>query len=315
MSEPALTERTYRRQTRELDFAGCDPVSATEAQILGPEWENRRLEYWDALSETAWVAREPATPYHEGPTRKLGMLVTLVCQARGADARCFGTTDLRMRRDDGALTDIMQPDETVYLYPAEARLPGPHHLIIGEHDYPDVVLEVDNTTDVRRGKLLAYQDWGFPEVWVEVPDLGSAGRSRGRRPGLTIHLLEEHGYRESPESRAFPGWRAEEIHRALNENIMTEETADVLWRVGQALGKRDGTSADDDFLLSKFGRRKQARAMAEMAASILRRRGIAVPVERIEERILAVAGRGVADRVVEAALDAHDERDLVRRLG
>ena len=35
---------------------------------------------------------------------------------------------------------------------------------------------------------------------------------------MTIHLLSEDGaYQVSPESRAFPGWRAEEIHAALNE--------------------------------------------------------------------------------------------------
>ena len=41
---------------------------------------------------------------------------------------------------------------------------------VGLDALPDVVLEVDNTTDVRRGKLGLYESWGFPEVWVVVPD-------------------------------------------------------------------------------------------------------------------------------------------------
>ena len=40
---------------------------------------------------------------------------------------------------------------------------------------------------------------------------------KGRRPGLTIHLLEGSAYRESPVSRAFPGWRAGAVHQAMNE--------------------------------------------------------------------------------------------------
>ena len=38
---------------------------------------------------------------------------------------------------------------SVYLHPARARLPRPV-LTVGEHDFPDVVLEVDHTTDARR---------------------------------------------------------------------------------------------------------------------------------------------------------------------
>ena len=52
---------------------------------------------------------------------------------------------------------------------SRARLPRPV-LTIGEHDLPEVVPEVDHTTDARRRKLGQYEAWGFPEVWVEVPE-------------------------------------------------------------------------------------------------------------------------------------------------
>ena len=76
----------------------------------------------------------------------------------------------------------MQADQTVYLHPARAELLGSGAMVVGRHDYPDVVLEVDHTTDVRRRKLGIYEAWGFPEVgcWFR--------RSRaddGRSPGAS----------------------------------------------------------------------------------------------------------------------------------
>ena len=96
---------------------------------------------------------------------------------------------------------------------APTRPAGPA-IEVGSDTLPDVVLEVDNTTDVRRGKLALYESWGFPEVWVEVPEQSSPSRPAGLHPGLTIHLLEGGGFRTAPGSRAFPGWTAQEIHRA-----------------------------------------------------------------------------------------------------
>ena len=100
---------------------------------------------------------------------------------------------------------------------------------------------------MRRGKLGLYESWGFPEVWVEVPERRARSRARSRRPGLTIHLLSEDGvYQVSPESRAFPGWRAEDIHVALNETTASAQTYAILERIGLALGAREGTGPDDD---------------------------------------------------------------------
>ena len=90
----------------------------------------------------------------------------------------------------------MQADESVYLHPAPAKA-GPAAMVVGEDDFSDVVLEVDHTTEVRRGKLALSEDWGFPEVWVEVQDTlsppgtddSSAGAwsvsGGGREPGVS----------------------------------------------------------------------------------------------------------------------------------
>ena len=241
------------------EFPGCTPVRMPREALDRSEL---RLEYWDSATETAWIC-ERTTPYHERPASRLARFAERIAVARGLPIECYGSMDLLLRGDHGESLRIMQADESVYLHPTGARLPGPAAMVIGEHDYPDVVLEVDHTTDVRRGKLALYESWGFPEVWVEVPDESAPSRPRGRQPGLTIHRLEDGGYRESAESRAFPGWRAEEIHAALNEPVFSERTSAVLERVGVALGDREGTGPDDDPLLRSQRRRGFERGRAE----------------------------------------------------
>ena len=298
--------RGRRTPVSELEFVGCEPVRVSAAEVEGPNWEERRVEYWHAASETAWMVREAATVYHEGPGARLAALVGQIGMARGSEARCIGATDLRVRDEGGTLADIMQADQAVYLDPARAELSRHGRVIVGEDPLPDVVLEVDHTTDVRPGKLIAYEDWRLPEVWVEVPDRGSPGRRRGLPPGLRIYLLEGDRYRDSEVSRAFPGWRAAEIHRALNEATMSQATEAALWRVGRALGDRDGTVPEDDLL----SRRLIGRGLAATALSILRRRGIEVSADRIAAAVRDAS----ADAVVEAALTAADEADFLARL-
>ncbi|MCY4374748.1 MAG: Uma2 family endonuclease [Spirochaetaceae bacterium] len=264
-------------------FPGCTPVHLPRAEL---EHFDRRLEYWEAATETAWVC-EPATSYHERPSRLLPQLAVLIAKVRGSRIECYGSMDLLLRDEHGEPQLIMQADESLYLYPDRAKLPGAA-VVVGEDDVPDVVLEVDHTTDARRGKLSLYESWGFPEVWVDVPDAPSPNRPRGLRPGLTIHLLEDGCYRVAVESHAFPGWTADEIHAALNEPEPSARTSAVLERVGGALGAREGTGPDDDPLLRSQRRagfergRAQGReegraeARAAMVRRILRSRGIEV---------------------------------------
>ena len=177
----------------------------------------------------------------------------------------------------------MQADQIVYLRPVETA-PRGAAVEVGADHLPDVVLEVDYSTDVRRGKLGLYEDWGFPEVWVDVPDVGSPSRSRRREVGLTVHRLGAGGYRPAPVSTAFPGWTTSEIHAALNEPRLSEATSAVLIRVGRALGDAEGTVPDDDpWLREQRGEaartaREAARAATLAAAlQVLRARGIASP--------------------------------------
>ena len=84
---------------------------------------------------------------------------------------------------------------------------------------------------------------GLPEVWVEVPEQSSPSRPASLRPGLTIYLLEGAAYRTAARSRAFAGWTAAEIHRALNEPELSQATLAALRRVGAGAGRGRGHGA------------------------------------------------------------------------
>ena len=303
---PAGARRVSDRLNGEPSaFPGCKPVYVPREQI--DRFEGR-LEYWEAATETAWIC-DPATPYHERGARLLTQLTAMIAGVRGSPIECYGSMDLLLRDERGEPRHIMQADESVYLHPAHAKLPASSAMIVGEDDCPDVVLEVDHTTDARRGKLPLYESWGFPEVWVEAP---SPSRPRGRRSGLTIHLLEHGAYRESAESRAFCGWTTDEIHAALNEATPSARTSAVVERVGAALGAREGTGPDDHPLFRSQRRQGFERGRAETIRQILLSHGIEVsrgfPAD-------AAAFSAASEAVlVSVALSCEDEADFLAAL-
>ena len=283
----------------ELEFTGCEAVPMTYDQFRRYEG---RLEVWDAESETAWMVREPTSPTHENPSHGLAGLVALIAAVRGSPIKCYGSMDLLRRDAHGNPRRIMQADQTVYLRPWLAELVGASAMVVGEHNYPDVVLEVDHTTDVRRGKLKLYEAWGFPEVWVEVPEHRVASRPRGLVPGLTIHLLEDGAYRVSPESVAFPGWRAEDIHETMNEAERSVRTSGILERLGRRLGAREGTGPEDDPLSRSLMRQGERKGRAE---------GRAATLAKIARRILLSRGVDVSDGFLAAPVFATSSEDAV----
>ena len=316
--DPVATEPTLKpyplqraRSVIAPEFPGCRPVPLKHDDL---DTHDDRFEYWDGDTETAWVVREPTGIAHEQPTQRLAGLVHVIAGVRGSPIECFGSMDLLLRNERGERWRIMQADQAVYLRPVRARLPESASMVIGEHDYPDVVLEVDNTTDVRRGKLQLYEAWGFPEVWVEVPERASPSRPASRMPGLTIHLLDGGSYRPADVGRAFPGWTADEIHIAMNEPELSRATGLVLDRVGRALGTPEGTGPDDSPWLRIQRDDARDRARMDVIQATMRRilasRGIAGPF-RLDPRDLA----GVPDEaVIDALLQCEGESDFRKRL-
>ena len=297
--------RGQHRAPESLEFPGCRPVRISREAIADCE---RRFEYWNAATETAMVC-EPVSIYHEHPGQRLRELTKLIALTRGSPIETFGAADLLVRDARGAHQRILQADQTVYLRPRATRPWGPA-IEVGSNVLPDVVLEVDHTTDVRRGKLALYESWGFPELWVEVPDTPSPSRPAGLRPGLTIYVLGDLGFRTTSSSRAFPGWTAQEIHRALNEAELSGATTAALRRVGRALGAAEGTGPDDDPFLRAERMEGQVETRSEAVLQVFRARGLAVSAA-LPRRLAELEGVSTA-ALVQAALDCKDEEDLLR---
>ena len=307
-----------RRQTapQAPEFPGCQPIPLKREELSAYDG---RFEYWDGDTETAWVVCEPTSATHEQPSQRLAGLSHVIAGVRGSPIECYGTMDLLLRNEQGEKWRIMQADQSLYLHPGRARLPT-DAMEIGWHDRPDVVLEVDHTTDVRRGKLGLYEAWGFPEVWVDVPEAKYAvSRPAGLAPGLTIHLLEGGGYRTATQSRAFPGWSAAEIHTALTEVALSAQTSRVLRRTGRALGAREGTGPDDTPWLRMERQESRAEGRAEGERALLVRQAArrfgARTAERLSTLLLRIEDPSRLAEVSDWIVDCATGNELLDRVG
>ena len=288
-----------------LRFPGCRRILLARDEF---ERTDDRIEYWDARAETAWVVADNYG-VHEGTSRRLPHLAERIASVRGAPIVSFGSVTLLVPDAEGKPRRAMEADETLYLHPTRSTTPR-QTLVVGEHDFPDVVLEVDHTTDVRPGKLLLYEAWGFPELWVIVPPEGASPR---RPAGATIHRLQDARYRSMPASGAFPGWTAAEIYDAMTEPTPSVATCRVLERVGRALGAREGTGPADDPLSRVLLAEGRAEELAAVVESLLRVRGLAVTPEL--SGAAATLGNVPRDTVMAAAYACADEADFWHRLG
>ena len=305
-----MSEAESRPADHAYEFPGCRPIHIPRSEIADYDG---RYEYWEAATETAWEVNEPTSPYHELPSQRLARLSDRIAAVRGSPIETFGTSDLLVRDAKGERHRILQADQILYLDPGRSRPPG-HAVEIGQDDLPDVILEVDLTTDVRRGKLAIYESWGFPEVWVDVPDKRSLSTGKDRPSELTIYLLVEGRYETASASIAFPGWTAAEIHVALNEMDCSAATLEALTRVGGVLGERLGTGPDDDPLLGAQRRESRAEGARKVfeVVQLLGARDIAVTQTLIDARdVIVEAPLPVVQR---AALACADADDLLRRI-
>ena len=315
---PAPRSSPSTAPRRPEDFPGCESFHLPAREV---DLYDGRLEFWDGRTETAWRVRDVSIQ-HDGPSRRLVEMATRVATLRGSRIACFGSSGLVRLDERGRKRWLMQADEVLYLHPARSQLFGTT-INVDEDPLPEVVLEVDHTTDVRRRKLGIYMECGFPEIWVLVPWVSSR-----RERGLRIHVRGEDGYREVPESAAFPGWRAEEIQLALTEEPLSGRAWRALERVALAMGAREGTGPDDDPLLRSVNRTAEARGDArgyargraeghaegclEAVATALRARGIGFTRTLAEYRELFA--RHPIERLMTAALECTDEADFRRRL-
>ena len=312
-------------------LSGCRPFPLPAAEMADYDG---RYEYWEA--GVGWELRD-TSPKHEQPRSRLVELIGDIAKMRGTPIAMFGTADLQERDADGGRLRAAEADDLIYLDGPEAL---PDVFIIGVHPLPDVVFEVDLTTDIRNRKLDVYASWGIPELWVEVPEADMP--SKRKRPGLTIHVLEAQDgrFREQAESAAFPTLSAQEIHAAVNSPFTTERSVRAARRVGGILGQRAGTGPENDpFLraerrLSRLAGWREGRtrgieeglaegrekALAEgrlaermsMLEDLLRARGIPFGSQLADnaDRIAALPH----DAVVQTALESADLDEFLHRL-
>ena len=247
-----------------------------------------------------------------------------MCLERGSRFRLAGAVYLMERDEDGRPRQVLVADQTIYLDRSVWR-PRDPAIMLGVDPLPDVILEVDHTTDVRRNKLPVYEAWGFPEVWVDTPDEPSPNRPRRLRPGLTIYVLEGGRFRIADESRAFPTWTTRQLHAALNESHLSPLTLADLTRVGRRLGENEGTTPDDDPQLGRHRRQAHAAGLwAGRAEGLARERAVLVRLAARKfgaptaDRLAAIlAGLEDPDRLTEACdllLECEDADDLLSRL-
>ena len=319
----------------ECGFPGCETVAMNAEQFTNCD---RHIECWDARQGLAWMVRE-ASVEHERPNSRLAVLVYRIAQIRGSPMECCSTVSLHDRDADGDVR-VMEADQTIYLDAKRARaLRSP--VLVRQGEVPDVALEVDHTTDARRRKLGMYEEWGIPEIWIEVPDAPAKSRRKSRRSGLAIHVLnaKTKRYEEAAASKVLPGWTSEEIHLALNEGDISRRTWAAVERVGRALGQKEGTEPTHDPIErrqlkaaqaagttagNKAGRRTgrregraeaTAKERAAMVRIILTRRGIGFP-----SKFLASAAarqpllRHETEWIADAAYQCHDAADFLARL-
>ena len=340
-TDTALTKDDAEPRTA-IKLTGCQPVRVTCDEIADYDG---RYEYWDAETEIAWEVREPS-PRHEEPCSRIVELVADIAKMRGRPIAMFGHAALQERdAHDGPLRSA-QPDASIYLDRSNVI---PQAFVVlsdtPQPDFPppDVVLEVDLTTDVRDRKLELYASYRLPELWIEVPEAPMP--SKRKRPGLTIFTFEDGRYGQCAESVAFPGWSAHEIHAALNESSRSQMTVDVLRRVGHAMGQLVGSGPDNDPFLATDRRVTRQAALREgrqeghregrqeghrEGREEGRREGQRQERLSMVERLLAMRDIRVTSRLNEeaeriaampheatlkAALDCRDMDDFLRRLG
>ena len=296
--------------TRDLgsaDFPGCESFHLPANEI--DRYEGC-LEFWDGDTETGWKVCEPTSIQHEAPCQELAQMAGRFAMLRGSRIACFGSADLVRLDATGRKRWLMQADQVLYLHPDRVRLQGPA-IDVDADPLPDVVLEVDHTTDVRRRKLDIYKGSGFAEIWVLVP-----WESSVRAPGLTIHVRRGDVYREESSSRAFPGWKAQEIHRALTENPLSEAAWCALQRTALAMGEREGTKPEHDPLMRSMSTKLRAQGHAqgrmELVAVALGAKGIDVASDFTQCQTL-LAGLPI-ERLKAAVLACSSEADFRRRI-
>jgi Uma2 family endonuclease len=137
---------------------------------------------------------------HEEDAETISALVRIVTAQLGIPFRSAGSTTYR-RAD---LHRGFEPDASFYVQ-SEERIRGQREIDLAVDPPPDVVLEMEMSRSAR-DKLPLFASMGIPELW----------RCDGQR--VSVLILEQDHYRESPGSQALPVLTSADLTRFLTES-------------------------------------------------------------------------------------------------
>jgi Uma2 family endonuclease len=120
---------------------------------------------------------------HERLHRIIASILTTILEIQERDWEDFGSTTIKRSPVAG-----IEPDTCLYIQNA-AQVKGCTNLDLANYPPPDLAIESDVTSLTV---ISAYVSLQVPEVWVY------------RNHQLTIYILENQSYQESPISLAFP---------------------------------------------------------------------------------------------------------------
>jgi Uma2 family endonuclease len=169
----------------------------TYERILADDEERRvpRMTYDQGVLELVTPSMA-----HEEDAETISALVRIVTAQLGIPVRSAGSTTYR-RAD---LHRGFEPDASFYVQ-SEERIRGQREVDLTVDPPPDVVLEMEMSR-VALDKLPLFASMGIPEVW----------RCDGQR--VTILILDQDHYHESPSSQALPLLTSEVLTRFLAES-------------------------------------------------------------------------------------------------
>lgn len=311
----------------EQAFVGCDPVPVNYGQYVLLREAKRRIALWDRDAGLAWEVRDGPSGEHEWPIQALHEMMVLLGIVRGIRIPCFGNRGLAVLDENGQRKRVLHPDQSVYMAPP-VHYDGEGDIPVDRSGYPNIVMEVDHTTNTRKGKLDLYEAMGVPELWIEVPELWFEGpdvwplmphekspnRPAGLVPGLSIFLLEDGRYCEHSASQALLGWKATDIHQALNDlKGPSSDVTAALEDIGRRFGAQTGTGPDDHPLASLLRQQSRERERARAVRQVLKQRSISMS-PTFPANIPDFASAPV-ERLLDAAMACESEEDFRARLG
>ncbi|KJH72837.1 Uma2 family endonuclease [Aliterella atlantica] len=166
------------------------------------EKRNTRVAYYHGTLEIV-----SPLALHERPHRIIAYIVTAILDSQGREWDDFGSTTLKRPQIAG-----IEPDTCFYIQNANS-VKGCTNMNLSIYPPPDLAIEADVTS---KNTLDAYIAIGVPEVWIY------------ENRQLSINILNENSYVQSPNSLVFPDLPITQLIPQLVQKAIDEGTSKML---------------------------------------------------------------------------------------